>query len=266
MNVKEYISSGIVESYVMGLVTDSERQEFESLCVQYPEIAAARNAFELALEEQLLSDAKKPPQKLKQQVEEQISKPAIENYTDELEEERTPVRQMGIWKWVAAASILLMAGAIYWAVTSNNKYEQAVAKNNDLQKKLDQSGVVMNEYTEMKKDMETFQNIRKSGVRMAALKTSSDPGISATVFWDTTTRDVYLMINNMPEPASDKQYQLWALFKGQPINLGSMEVTQKRLLYAMKNVQNAEAFAISVEPKGSNPDKPTTTPVAMTKL
>jgi len=75
------------------------------------------------------------------------------------------------------------------------------------------------------------------------------------------------MINNMPELASDKQYQLWALLKGQqPINLGSLEVTRKRLLYGMKNVQNAQAFAISIEPKGSNPDAPSAPPVAMSKL
>ncbi|MFL5811288.1 MAG: anti-sigma factor domain-containing protein [Flavisolibacter sp.] len=250
----------------MGLVTESERQEFESFCSQYPEIAAARNAYELALEEKLLSDAKQPPQKLKQLIEEKIAAPSTENYTDELQEEVRPVRRIGVWKWVAAASLILMAGSIYWAVTTNKKYEQVVAKNDVLQKKLDQSGEVINGYAEMKKDMETFENIRKSGVRMAAIKSNSDPRMSATIYWDTTTRDVYLMINNMPEPPTDKQYQLWALFKGQPINLGSMEVTQKRLLYAMKNVQNAEAFAISIEPKGSNPEKPTTAPVALTKL
>jgi hypothetical protein len=50
MNVKEYISSGIVESYVLGLASEAERQEFEQNCVQYPEIAQARTAFELSLE------------------------------------------------------------------------------------------------------------------------------------------------------------------------------------------------------------------------
>ena len=30
MNVKEYISSGIIESYVMGLASEAEWQEFEA--------------------------------------------------------------------------------------------------------------------------------------------------------------------------------------------------------------------------------------------
>jgi hypothetical protein len=35
VNVKEYILSGIVESYVLGLATEVEQQEFEALCKQY---------------------------------------------------------------------------------------------------------------------------------------------------------------------------------------------------------------------------------------
>ena len=52
MNIQEYISSGIVESYVLGLASPEERVEFEGLCVQYPELVAARTEFELALEKQ----------------------------------------------------------------------------------------------------------------------------------------------------------------------------------------------------------------------
>ena len=72
MNVKEYISSGIVESYVLGLVTEAERQEFEANAVQYPEILQAREAFELSLETALLQDAVPPPVHLKDKIRESI--------------------------------------------------------------------------------------------------------------------------------------------------------------------------------------------------
>src|SRR5215212_2206993 len=132
----------------MGLVTDAERQEFESLCVKYPEIAEARNAFERALEEQLLADAKQPPQHLKKLVEEKLSNTAGETNTDELEEETTPVRRIGTWKWLAAASIILMAGAIYWAVTANNKNEKLEARSRELQNQLNLSSAQLNELRE----------------------------------------------------------------------------------------------------------------------
>ena len=71
------------------------------------------------------------------------------------------------------------------------------------------------------------------------------------------------MINNMPQPASDRQYQLWALLPEEgaaPVDLGMIIWRQERLLYRMKNVQQAKAFAITLEPKGGS-KSPTTTPM-----
>ena len=62
----------------------------------------------------------------------------------------------------------------------------------------------------------------------------------------------------MPAPPSDKQYQLWALLDGKPIDLGMLnfDAKQKKLLVRMKNAQNAQAFAITLEKK-DRPDPST---------
>lgn len=260
MNVKEYISSGIVESYVMGLASEAERLEFEQNCVQYPEVAEARTAFELALEEQLLGDATPVPKELKGQIDEKIRSAGLEAADINSEEERTPVRSMGVWKWIAAASLILLAGSVYWAVTTNKKYQDLQAQNKELQNKIQESTV---KASDMQDDMD---KIRNHPMKTAALKGEDDRAY-AIVYWDTvsTSRDVYLMINNLPQPATDKQYQLWALLDGQPIDLGMIEAKQTRLLYRMKNVQNAQAFAITLEPKGGS-EKPTTAPIAVSNL
>jgi anti-sigma-K factor RskA len=252
VNIKEYISSGIVESYVLGLVSAAERIEFESLCVQYPEILEARIAFEQSLEEQLLSDARQPPQHLKQLIESRIASLGPESYQDDDKEVRSPVRNIAGWKWLAAASLILLAGAIYWAIDSNNKFKNLQADNKILKDSLNQSSTRLNA---MREDENVLRN---PGLKMAALKgTAHAPQALATVFWDTasTSKDVYLLVNNLPQPASDKQYQLWAMLDGKPIDLGllDMEIREKRLLVKMKNVQNAEAFAITLEPRGGSP-------------
>ena len=86
------------------------------------------------------------------------------------------------------------------------------------------------------------------------------PASFATVLWDTTSKDVYLVVNNLPQPASDKQYQLWALLNGKPIDVGMIDndvfIGQKKLLLRMKNVSGAQAFAITLEKKGGS-EKPT---------
>ena len=91
-------------------------------------------------------------------------------------------------------------------------------------------------------------------VKMAAMQgTANAPGAYATVYWDTTTKDVYMFINNLPKPASDKQYQLWAFINNQPQDLGVFDLKQEKLLVKMKGVQGAQAFAVTLEPRGGSP-------------
>ena len=56
MNVKNYILSGVIESYVLGLSTETEQQEFEVLYKQYPQIAQAKLDFELSVETLLMKN------------------------------------------------------------------------------------------------------------------------------------------------------------------------------------------------------------------
>jgi anti-sigma-K factor RskA len=74
-----------------------------------------------------------------------------------------------------------------------------------------------------------------------------------------------MMINNLPQPASDKQYQLWALINNKPEDLGVFEVKQQKLLVKMRNVRNAQVFAVTLEPRGGSPT-PTGAMYVMGKL
>ncbi|MDB5251508.1 MAG: anti-sigma factor [Flaviaesturariibacter sp.] len=251
MNVKEYISTGIIESYVMGMTTEAEAREFEALQAQYPEIASARDAFERSLEERLLQDAPPPPAFLKERIRASLDAVQASADADEAAADEAPVRRLNPWKWVAAATVILLAGSLYWAVTTNNKYESLRAENartEALQAELDQTKAAL---TALQQDASTLQ---KPGMKMASLKGTPDaPTAQVTVAWDTTSKDVYLIVNNLPQPASDQQYQLWALLGGKPVDLGVFDVRQEKLLLKMKNAQNAEAFAITLERKGGSP-------------
>lgn len=64
MNVKQYLSSGIVESYVLGIAGEQEKLEFEALLPLYPELLTAVRAFEATLEHNALQNAVQPPAKV----------------------------------------------------------------------------------------------------------------------------------------------------------------------------------------------------------
>lgn len=246
MNVREYISSGVVESYVLGLATEAEQQEFETACRQYPEVLQARVQFEQKLEQELLRDAPPASEGLKKRI---IG--SIENLNAQSAvpiAEPASVRRMGIWKIVAAASVAALIGMLFWAIRLNTRNQQLEDQNVALQRRADSSTAQL---TQLQQDAQRMQG---PAVKLATMRgTSSAPNALATVYWDTTNTDVYIMINNLPQPTSDKQYQLWALLNGQPIDLGVFEVRQQQLLVKMRNVQNAQAFAVTLEPKGGSP-------------
>lgn len=244
MNVQEYISSGIVESYVLGLASPEEQQEFESMCQQYPEVLAARNNFEIALEEQAMQNAVVPPVSFKQQVTAAVIGTA--GTAKVIPVTSAPVVKTNWFKYAAAAAVILLAGSLYWNISLYNKnnqlkndYTNSIAKLDDIQKQIDMI-------------------VQNPNVKMAAMKgMEKSPASFATVYWDSTSKDVYLVVNNLPEPPTGMQYQLWALLDGKPVDVGMIDndwfLKQNKLVLKMKNTSGAQAFAITLEKKGGNP-------------
>lgn len=237
MNIQEYISSGIVESYVLGLASEEERIEFEQYCAQYPEVLAARTAFELSLENQAMENAIAPPADLKNKI---FEAAGLSGKVVTMPAEAAPVRNISWLKYAAAACVILLAGSVYWNITLSNK-------NKSLQNNYNST---IAELGDLKKDIQVLT--QNPNVKMAAMGgLEASPKSFATVYWDTASHDVFLLANNLPAPPTDKQYQLWALLDGQPIDLGMLDydLKQKKLLVRMKNAKGAQAFAITLEKK-----------------
>jgi len=250
VNVQEYISSGIIESYVLGLASPEEQLEFESMSRQHPEVEAARIAFELSLEQQAMANAVQPPADMKQKIQAAVVGGQQEARVIPLD--ATHSRHTNWIKYAAAASIILLVGSIIWNISLinrnkqlQNNYEGTVAKLNDTQSRLSSF------------ESEVNKLVGNPNVKMAAMKgLEASPSSVATVYWDSTSKDVYLTVNNLPQPPSDQQYQLWAILNGKPIDVGLIAneyfIGEKKLLLRMKNVSGAQAFAITLEHKGGS--------------
>ena len=255
MNIQEYISSGIVESYVLGLASDEERNEFEQLCKQHPELVEARTAFELALEKQAMQNAVAPPAMLKNKILSGIDTSASGKVVPI---QPAPVKNVNWFKYAAAACAILLAGSVYMNVTLSNKNKSLESNYNN----------TVAELSDIKKDIQVLQ--ANPNVKMAAMGGMEvSPASFATVYWDTASHDVYLLANNLPAPPTEMQYQLWALLDGKPIDLGMLDydLKQKKLLVRMKNASGAQAFAVTLEKKDRpDPSKPAGSMYVMGKL
>lgn len=244
MNIQEYISSGIVESYVLGLASDEERREFEQACAQYPEVLKARTDFEIALEKQAMENALAPDTGLKEKIWEELKQDTkVVSITESPLQKLTSPGSIW-WKYAAAACVILLTGSIYINIS-------LFQKNRKLQSQYDNT---VAELAIVKSDIEKITG-GNPAMKIASLKgTNNSPASYTTVYWDTTSHDVYLLVNNLPIPADSLQYQLWALADGQPIDLGFISddyfIRKDKLLLQAKNAQKAQAFAITLEKKG----------------
>jgi anti-sigma-K factor RskA len=243
--------SGIIESYVLGLASSEERAEFEKYCREYPELVAARTAFEVALEKRLLENAV-PGADLKEKVMNAIRQQSPVNQTKIITMQSSNNRSSSPLKWVAAASVILLIGAAIWGY-------QLYSENADLKSEL---SAKTNEKDSVDKVNDSIINLTKimndPNVAVVSLTaTQKAPEASANIYWDSTNANVFLVVKNMPKLPNNKQYQLWSIINGQdgglqPKSLGLFDVgDDKKLILKMDNVQKADAFAITIEDKGN---------------
>jgi anti-sigma-K factor RskA len=254
LDIKEYISSGIIESYVLGLASQEERSEFEKLCAQYPELVSARNDFEIALEKKLMGLGIASAVEVKEKVMSDFRQQSNVNQTKIITMENPNTsRSSSPMRWVAAAAVILLLASAYFAY---NFY----SKNKDLESELAKS---KDEKQKMDRRLKDLEMVNDPNVAVVNLKgTDKAPKSSANVYWDSTSKNVYLVVKNLPKLANEKQYQLWSIINGQdgqlqPTSLGLFDVGEDgKIILKMSNTQKADAFAITIEKRG-NKEGPT---------
>jgi anti-sigma-K factor RskA len=89
-------------------------------------------------------------------------------------------------------------------------------------------------------------------IKMPSVPTSPNLTSLTTVYWDSRSKDVYLLVNNLPQATTDKQYQLWALVDGKPVDAGVFDIKEGLSFVKMKNIPRAQAFAITLEKRGGS--------------
>ncbi|HVU97918.1 MAG TPA: anti-sigma factor [Puia sp.] len=222
MNIQEYIQGGAIESYVLGLADEEDIAELQRLRIEHPEIAAAVEAAENRLLERARAQAVPAPtrirtnllQMIKTEPAEPASPPSIHR-----------LRALNRYKALAAASVLLLVTSLVYNYYLHRNYIQAVA-----------------EYTLIS---------NPSVLKVPLLGVAGKENAGATLYWDATDKFVYLDAVRLPKAPAGKQYQLWALVDGKPVDAGLLENISG--IRRLKSVQKAQAFAITLEKTGGSP-------------
>jgi anti-sigma-K factor RskA len=260
VNIQEYISSGVVETCVLGLASPAEREEFEQMCANHAEVQAAREAFETQLEEQLTLQGIAPPKELKARIFSRISVEEAGLEPKPSHHRQALMNRTGFLRFVAAASVILMLGSVMLNLYLLRQYRQSVFQFRELvesQTQLANANQSLNTKLQFyENSINQMKDPRMEIVKMPAVPTSPSTSSMATVYWNTGSKAVWLLINQLPKPAVGKQYQLWAIVDGKPVDAGIFAVGEGISFVKLKTIPKAQAFAITLEKQGGS-DKPT---------
>ena len=246
MDISNYIASGVLELYVNDLLSEREKREVEAVAAQYPDIKKEIANIEAALEAYAIQHRRAPKRNLKQ---------AILDKIDQEENKDKPaakVIQMATnQRYAIAATVigLLLSGALNLVLYKNltASQDEVIALMSEKSTVVENNNVLKASYEEK---INTLAAPNTKVVALAGLPLA--PKAKINVYWNSKNQQTYLRIENLPEAPSDKQYQLWALADGKPIDAGVFD-SAEGILQQMKNIGAAQAFAITLEQKGGSP-------------
>ena len=248
MNVQEYISSGILESYVLGDLSDGDRAEVEKNLALYPELRSELQRIENTHEQILIAQAVAPPDHVKRAI--------LRTIKDRSGEREVPMLEYrsntAFWRFAVAASITIAIIASWMAHNYYNKWNDTskeltalIAQNQRIAEEHSQVNRKLNKLAD---DVQVMNNPAFRRVIMNG--TQAAPGALASVYWNESTRELYLQIQHMRGLSDENQYQLWAIIDGKPVDAGVFDTNPIGLI-RMKDIgKGATNFAVTIEPRG----------------
>ena len=157
------------------------------------------------------------------------------------------------WAKFAVAASILFAILFGWSALQmsgvKKQNEQYAADMDMLKSDMD----AMKKEAQYKEALASlYRNPNHKVVRMAGLEKSPESVVAA--IWDVKTNDVLLDVQNLPAAPAGKQYQLWTIVDGKPVDMGVLDQEFSNKVLKMKQANpGAVAFAITLEKTGGSP-------------
>lgn len=251
MNIEAYISSGILEAYALGELSEKERIEVENNLEQFPALRRELIQIEEAQEKFLMKAAVQPRASVKKEL---FDKLYDQNPEAKIVSMPAENKQVALWRFAAAASVTVALISSYLAYDYWNKWKNT---ENNLSELRAQNQQVAEDYNrvnhrldQIENDLDILNNPEFNRVLMKG--TANAPNAVASVYWNASTNEVYLSIKEMKMLAQENQYQLWAIIDGKPVDAGVFDGNFSGLI-KMKDISSgASTFAVTIEPRGGN--------------
>jgi anti-sigma-K factor RskA len=257
-DIKTYIESGILELYVLGDVTQEERVQVEAMALKHPAIKAELDEIERSMELYAKENAIEPSEDQRDRVLNSL----LTNFSDDrnfpsreakVENNVIPIakaKSYNFYKYAFAACLALLLISVAALISVYNSLQESDGLLASLQS---QNQHFTNRVNLMDHELSIF---RDPSFKMLKLQgTPKSPASAIMVAWSPVKKKVMIDMANSNMPANDKdhQYQLWAMVGRKPVDLGVFDAdTTSKDMKEMRSIASADAFAVTLEPRGGS--------------
>jgi hypothetical protein len=259
-DIKSYIESGILELYVLGDVTPDEKLQVEEMASKHPAIKAELAEIERSMELYATENAIEPSAHLRDRVLNSL----LTNFADDnnfpSKKEQSVKNNViampapkanSFYKYAFAACLALLIASVVALLSVYNKLQDAnvqIVAMNSTNQHFSKTVNFMDQQLNIYRDP-SFKVIKLKG-------TAHLPNGSMLVAFSPAKKKVVIDIADLKMPVNDKahQYQLWALVGGKPVSLGVFDKNDadSTAMKEMKSIDLAQAFAVTLEPRGGS--------------
>ena len=269
-NLKAYIESGVLELYVLGDLSPEEALQVEEMAAQYPEVKSELTAIEIAMENYAMENAVAPSADIETKLFEKLGLGKNEEveaisttpaYTEEakvvkLDNSDSKVRTLRFALVACVALLIISTGALFITYNKLNAAHDQIASLNLDKEKF--AGVVSKlEFENKGLDNMVAMNDSKEWATIRMAGQAFSPKSKMNVYWNKKDKSVLInyVAMDLPKADAEHEYQLWALVNGKPVSLGvfgKTDSTSTEALQKMQAIQEAQAFAVTLEPMGGS--------------
>lgn len=247
MDIEKYISSGILELYVYGALSEKESREVTRVLKEYPEVRKEVEEIESSLHQLATATSPYNPEVLLESIKAKLTTARPE-----------PVPQEKTFPWASyigwAASILLLVG-LFFMFKENSQLRTALNKEQVKNARMEQQ--IADAREDADKAKELLATIRDKNVERIPLKGQNvAPNAYAQVYWNKKENKAYIDAQGLPEPPRGKVYQVWSLTMQPltPTSIGLLDnfKDDENKVFSLDNANPSEAFGITLEPEGGS--------------
>ena len=249
MDIKKYISSGVLELYVFGMLPEAERKAVEQNMLKYPEIKAEVNVIEKSLELYAEGTKMQASPGLEASIMDKV------NQTDRVSPDKVVAIKGVSWlTYVLGILLIAIAGMAFWFYTQQKECASELDNTQTALQQSEDAGEAKDATIEiLNQQLDALINPNVTKYDMNG--TDKAPRAIASVFYNKLDKKTYLNIGTLPSPPTGKQYQLWALVNGTPVDMGVFDIQPNgdTAILEVPFIENPGAFAVTLETLGGNP-------------